>query len=359
MLGKTGTYHSISRQAQQQEEKTNYPPHVPLYDKYIHTGGADDGSDPTTLDPLPLPPSITITDVIAVASGFDHIAIAHSSSDTTTTAAATNSNATDTATTTNLTLIGPQYNGTTPSMWTIPGRITQLACGEHHTLALTHMGDVYYVPQVPQKTEPVLILGPNSSLTKTVEGEGIGGIAAGSRHSVAVTATTGKVYAWGSCLHGECGTGGVTPEVASPTLVEALGPLCIKGVAAGMHCTMVLTDTGDVYGWGGNEDGQLGEKSGGTMFLTPTLIEGIGSGRGGGDEVVRKVAVGGRHSVFLTTKGTVYTVGYGAFGQLGLGKDIKQTSAPRVVTTGVEGVVDDVVAGWWHTILVVSPSSSV
>ena len=41
-------------------------------------------------------------------------------------------------------------------------------------------------------------------------------------------------------------------------LAEALGGLEVVGVAAGLAHTVACTDSGDVYSWGWNADGQLG-----------------------------------------------------------------------------------------------------
>ena len=41
-------------------------------------------------------------------------------------------------------------------------------------------------------------------------------------------------------------------------LHEALGGLRVVGVAAGLAHTVACTDSGDVYSWGWNQDGQLG-----------------------------------------------------------------------------------------------------
>ena len=46
--------------------------------------------------------------------------------------------------------------------------------------------------------------------------------------------------------------------IPRPTCVSALLGLRVCIVAAGMWHTAALTESGDVYTWGGNESGQLG-----------------------------------------------------------------------------------------------------
>ena len=105
---------------------------------------------------------------------------------------------------------------------------------------------------------PLLAAGPSSQQRDGGLLQPITAIACGARHSVAVN-TLGQCLAWGWNLHGQCGSGRATPSQPSPALVKALGPLKCTGVAAGMGHTLVCTDQGDVYAWGLNGDGQLGD----------------------------------------------------------------------------------------------------
>lgn len=65
--------------------------------------------------------------------------------------------------------------------------------------------------------------------------------------------------AWCCGAAGQCGSGRNQPSVVQPSLVQDLGPLRCRGVGAGMGHTAVVTDQGDVYCWGLNGDGQLGD----------------------------------------------------------------------------------------------------
>lgn len=51
---------------------------------------------------------------------------------------------------------------------------------------------------------------------------------------------------------------GSTEDELRPCLVSSLGGLNIVGVAAGLWHTLCITDTGDIYAFGGNQFGQLG-----------------------------------------------------------------------------------------------------
>lgn len=226
--------------------------------------------------------------------------------------------------------------------------IVSVAAGEHHTLLLSDTGEIFAfgsntngqlgVPAVNHSftasTEPVLI----SGIAGTA-------IAAGARHSVCID-HQGRCYAWGSSLHGQCGTetGANQSSVAQPTLVEALGPLVCSSVAAGMRHTLCCTSTGDVYGWGSNENGELACSESDTAYIVqPRLIDDPALE----NERIIRVSACGRHSLALSDNGRVFSWGFGAFGQLGLGNVEASSSS---TCTEVEFRVEDAVAGWWHSL---------
>lgn len=140
--------------------------------------------------------------------------------------------------------------------------------GEHHSLALSASGDVFAWGSNAEgqlgagtgaaSAAPVVVAGPGSGARDAGPLQPVTAIAAGARHSLAVN-SQGQCLAWGWGLHGQCGTGRSVPSVPTPTVVAALGPLKCASVAGGMGHTVVATDTGDVYAWGLNTDGQLGD----------------------------------------------------------------------------------------------------
>eukprot|EP00873_Tetraselmis_striata_P035656 jgi/Tetstr1/455920/TSEL_042701.t1 len=249
--------------------------------------------------------------------------------------------------------------------------ITEVAAGECHSLALSAGGDVWawggaMDGQVGHgcaaaSMRPVLVTGPGM---RACGGGGDGGgrdaqgeqghhspnheavvqVAAGARHSVAVTAS-GALLCWGSNKHGQCGQeAGLT--VTSPTPVRSFGGLCVAQASAGLGHSAACTESGDVYCWGWNCDGQLGlpSEGNGHMVWQPALVEGEGLE----DAHVCEVACGARHTTARTTDGTVFAWGGNAHGQLGQG-DTSARHAPTAMQVGAP--VRRLACGHWHTLL--------
>ncbi|XP_040562648.1 RCC1 domain-containing protein 1 isoform X2 [Gallus gallus] len=81
-------------------------------------------------------------------------------------------------------------------------------------------------------------------------------LALGHEHFVGLGAA-GEVYGWGGGRHGQLGHGSLESE-QQPRLVEALGGVPMRAVAAGGWHSACVSDGGDLYVWGWNESGQLG-----------------------------------------------------------------------------------------------------
>jgi alpha-tubulin suppressor-like RCC1 family protein len=221
----------------------------------------------------------------------------------------------------------------TPTLVTLPGAsgpVAQIAAGAYHSLALTSTGQLYafgdnYWGQLGAATNdkspdytsanptPTLVTLPGASGPVTE-------IAAGAWFSLAVT-STGQLYAFGSNYFGQLGdrTNNLTEEPnPTPTLVTlpgASGP--VTQIAAGYAHSLALTSSGQLYAFGENSSGQLGNTTNDSPWSeaanpTPTLVTLPGaSGR------VMRIAAGGGYSLALTSSGQLYAFGSNTRGQLG------------------------------------------
>ena len=133
-------------------------------------------------------------------------------------------------------------------------------------------------------------------------------VALGGAHSVALT-EKGHVYAWGSCAHGQLGQGAATDRFgnACENLDAArhrkVVPVCVTGlpsvtmIACGRYHTLALARHACVFSWGQGLSGQLGH---GTIqnCLHPRLVAGL--------EMVQVLACGSYHSAAVTEKGYAF-----------------------------------------------------
>ncbi len=101
-------------------------------------------------------------------------------------------------------------------------------------------------------------------------GETFLGLAIGGDHSCAL-ARSGKIYCWGDNDFSQVGTGASASTYSRPQLVAADGVRFV-GVSAGTRHTCALSDEGEVYCWGANNLGQVGDGSGLNELATPTLV---------------------------------------------------------------------------------------
>lgn len=206
--------------------------------------------------------------------------------------------------------------------------VIQLAAGASHTCALLGMGEVRCWGANDQNQ---LGSGEATSLTPTqVEGSsgGIRSLAAGAAHTCAVTAN-GEVHCWGGNQHGELGIGFVSATpVSTPTAVRGLpGPMMM--VAAGRFHTCAVSARGDIWCWGQNEFGALGDDTSIDRAL-PVQPAGLSA-----PAVALSAGAGGTCAVLGS--GDAYCWGSNLNGQLGDGTKIHRARPVKVLGLGDDG----------------------
>ena len=108
-------------------------------------------------------------------------------------------------------------------------------------------------------------------------------------------------------------------------------------IAAGDDDSCGLTAGGDVYCWGGNEVGQLGRGFRGILSteVAPIL----------GGHTMKSISAGAFHACGVTPDGDVYCWGFNVTGQIGDGTKIHRF-APSLVSGGISFAMAD--AGGTH-----------
>ena len=156
-------------------------------------------------------------------------------------------------------------------------------------------------------------------------------VSASYTHTCALT-VDGVAYCWGKNDQGQLGVTGIT-ESKIPIPVDATGYLAglvITQIDTGFNHTCVLAD-GQMYCWGGNDDGQLGD---GTLdpvirdFPAPIDTSGVLAGK-----LIQEIGVGSIATCALDTDGLVACWGYGREGQMGDGLGNNLNPFPVAVST--------------------------
>ncbi len=178
-------------------------------------------------------------------------------------------------------------------------------------------------------------------------------VCAGGSSSLALT-SDGRVFAWGRGINGQLGTGNNSSSYV-PVEITASGPLAgksIVSIAAGSGHCLALSEEGQVYGWGANDDYQLGLGYYAYSISTPTLLD--SPGVFGGKPVVA-ISAGRDHSMALTSDGRVFTWGSNFSGKTGVGETIGSLTLPAEIITSedlAERPLVAIEAGYGHSLAV-------
>ncbi|PFX27678.1 regulator of chromosome condensation-like [Stylophora pistillata] len=220
--------------------------------------------------------------------------------------------------------------------------VVMVSAGDSHTMALSDQGTVYgwgtYRDASGQvglqadgvKHKPTVIL--------TLQNNPIIKIASGNDHTVALT-KDGNIFTWGCAEQGQLGRimGCFTSRggrrglqyILNPKQVRDKKRLTFKDIFCGSYSTFAVSQYGAVYAWGLNNYGQLGTGDLETLYA-PTKVEALTSLISDNNKCV-SIASGQHHTIVLDSSGKVYAMGRAEYGRLGLGEDAKETTSPVLV----------------------------
>lgn len=191
------------------------------------------------------------------------------------------------------------------------------------------------------RLEPVRVDQGGALLDKTIVQ-----ISTGSYHSLALT-REGKVYSWGNNSYGQLGDATLTdrpvPAAVSVGTPSALSGKTVVRVCAGTFHSLALCSDGTLVAWGGNSQGQLGDKTTIDRPLPVVVSRETGTSALSG-KTVSGINAGNVHSVALCSDGTVAAWGRNTERQLGDGTTVQRASPTAVSTSlGVSGLYNKVV----------------
>ena len=168
------------------------------------------------------------------------------------------------------------------------------------------------------------------NITGAFGGATIESILAGGSHSMAID-SAGNLWAWGWNNMGQLGTGGACCCDSSniPINITELhngtdfGGATIESIAAGGCCctgfSMAIDSAGNLWAWGGNYNGKLGNGNN-TGSNIPINITELHNGTDFGSATIGSISTGYNHSMAIDSAGNLWAWGDNIRGQLGNGK---------------------------------------
>jgi LPXTG-motif cell wall-anchored protein len=150
-------------------------------------------------------------------------------------------------------------------------------------------------------------------------GTTVAALDSGDDYVVALT-STGRVVTWGYNQWGQLGNGTTGVDSNVPVDVELPAGVVVTAVSSGAGHGLALASTGEVWAWGDNDFGQLGD--GTTTHRNVPVRVNLPAGA-----TVTAISAGDDHSLALTSTGEVLAWGYNGAGQLGDGTTTNR-SAP-------------------------------
>jgi alpha-tubulin suppressor-like RCC1 family protein len=197
-------------------------------------------------------------------------------------------------------------------------KIQDIKCGPNHSLALTHYGDVYaWGSNSHGQCGNHCEITPISSEDVSPEDENISLIFKGSNQSIALTENShffklGEVNAWNESTYRiEDDTSSDNFQL-TPFKINSFGDEKFKMISCGGYHSMALTKSGRVSVWGSNQCGQLG-KDDIEYSYKPLAIELA-------NVSFKKISCGAYHNLLLSDEGDIYAFGSNICGQIGNGK---------------------------------------
>ena len=162
---------------------------------------------------------------------------------------------------------------------------------------------------------------------------------------------SGNLYSWGYNAYGqlgngESGTGGNTKDQYTPQSVH--NTTNIVALASGYRHNLALDSQGNVWAWGDNSLGQLGADPASTTVGSmhfrsePATISGF-------TMPVVAIATGFNHNLAIDTAGNVWAWGQNNDGQLGISNTTSYRYTPAIVN-GIGGPATSIAASMHHSL---------
>ncbi|KAG6494444.1 hypothetical protein ZIOFF_049470 [Zingiber officinale] len=239
--------------------------------------------------------------------------------------------------------------------------IELVACGEHHTCAVTLSGDLY---TWGDGKSALGLLGHGNEMTHWIpkrvsgplEGIHVSSVSCGPWHTAVVT-SAGQLFTFGDGTFGVLGHGDCK-SVSIPREVESLRGLRTVRAACGVWHTAAVVEvmcgnsnsshcsSAKLFTWGDGDKGRLGHGDKENR-LVPTCVAALV------EPSFCQIACGHSLTVALTTSGHVYTMGSAVCGQLG-NPEADGKFPVRVEGKLLKNFVEEISCGAYHVAVLTS-----
>jgi alpha-tubulin suppressor-like RCC1 family protein/serine/threonine protein kinase len=214
---------------------------------------------------------------------------------------------------------GTRTDRVTPQPVQVPGAVTRVGAGAQHTCAAIKDGRVFCWGANQSGQLGTASRATPARWTSVQSLRPVTALSAGLKHTCAVT-DDGAGWCWGGNDFGQLGDGGRTARLA-PARVQISLNRRLVGIAAGSAHSCAVDTTGDVWCWGRNAHGAVGDGTSTSRFVPVRLQL---------PEPAIAVQVGPTHSCALTAQGTALCWGANTTGTVGDGTRVDRL-APTVV----------------------------
>jgi alpha-tubulin suppressor-like RCC1 family protein len=220
-------------------------------------------------------------------------------------------------------------------------RVLQISCGASHTACILEDGTLWTFGNgqfgrlghgnntenqfVPKKVESISLR--------------ILQVSCGASHTACIL-EDGTLWTFGYGEYGELGHGNNTKNQLVPKKVESISLRVLQISCGDSHTACILEDR-TLWTFGYGRCGQLGHGNNTENQFVPKKVDSISLH-------VLQVSCGHSHTACILEDGTLWTFGYGEYGQLGHGNNTKIQLVPKKVES-ISLRVLQISCGYWHT----------
>ena len=235
-------------------------------------------------------------------------------------------------------------------------KLTQIATGLNHNCAVDTEGAVYCWGENKSgelgNGSTTKSAAPVSVSMQQFSGKKAKQVAVGLYYSCAVT-TDGSVYCWGTVEGGRVPTGYTSGNYTRPIRISFGSKKIAEISANSLHACGVTDNYKEVYCWGKNDQGQLGDGTT-TDRNKPVLASAVSSVIG--SSTIKQLRVSHDHTCILLSNNEVYCWGAGAQGQLANGSTSGSQSPVKVTmpNAAADNTIVSITAGSQYSCAVTS-----